>query len=96
MVWQWRKQSNRKNGLRALTGPLGPGRSTVVIHVHIRDLDRRAVAVESKDAGTYKEGAAAGNVIYDFTVSGGSGSRVPAGSQDGAVGMIRSPRSLLR
>jgi hypothetical protein len=63
--------------LRALPVPFGQGRSHVLIHVRIKDLDHRHSYVDSKDAS---KGRANGNIIYEFDLAGGSHLQGPHGS----------------
>ncbi|MEA3212179.1 MAG: hypothetical protein QOE70_5236 [Chthoniobacter sp.] len=57
-------------------GPLGAGRSYVIIHVRITDLDGANVAVDAKKETTFGPAAqvagAHGPVIYEFDLRGGS------------------------
>lgn len=71
--------------LRGLpTGHLGPGRSHVIIHVRVTDLEGKNGSTDVKKS--VSEGASktvAGNngpVIYEFTMTGGSRLSGPAGS----------------
>jgi len=63
--------------LRAIPVPFGQGRSYVLIHVRVRDLDHNYGWVDSKDAS---KGRASGDVIYEFDVAGGSNLQGPHGS----------------
>ena len=64
---------------RWFSGPIGPGigRSRVVMHVRISDLDRHAVAVDTKDASVLSQ---RGRVIYEFDLKGGSRAQGGSGS----------------
>ena len=64
---------------RFFSGPFGPGigRSKVVMHVRISDLDRHSVAVDTKDASVLSQ---RGRVIYEFDLEGGSHSQGGSGS----------------
>jgi hypothetical protein len=62
---------------RTIPVPLGLGRSYVLIHVRITDLDHHHGYVDSKDAS---RGRASGGVIYEFDLAGGSKLLSPHGS----------------
>jgi hypothetical protein len=63
--------------LRAVLGPLGPGRSYVRIHVRITDVEHHHGSIDSKDAS---KGSANGDVLYEFDLAGGSNLQGPHGS----------------
>ncbi len=67
-------------------GFAGAGKSCLVLHVRVTDLDHRGVASESKDeVGPSKAGHSRyGRVIYEFDLAGGSG-------MSGRLGSIYAP-----
>jgi hypothetical protein len=64
--------------LRALPLHTGLGRSFVLIHVRITDLEHHHGYVDSKDAS---KGRANGDVIYEFDLAGGSSQSSKFGSE---------------
>lgn len=65
------EENNGGNGFErgAFLGGHPIGRSHVKIHVRVRDLGHRGVAVDSKGHSTLSR---SGNIIYEFDVAGGS------------------------
>ena len=63
---------------RAVNGPLGPGLGSSKIRVHVRVIDAgaRHRGVDDKDASK----GAAGNVLYEFDLAGGSRGQGGSGS----------------
>ena len=55
---------------RGVNGPLGPGfgSSKIRVHVRVTDMDARRHGGDAKDASS----GAAGNVVYEFDLKGGS------------------------
>lgn len=63
-------------------GLFGFGRSKVIVHVRITDVDGEYIAMGDKDLG--KGGVGAGNVIYEFDVEASS-------AANGAIGTTYAP-----
>ncbi len=68
--------------VRFLAGPTSIGRSTVVLHVRVIDVERRVVISEKSEASATNSSAVTdeGRVIYEFDLAGGSRANGKLGS----------------